>query len=718
MIFVWWLLFFFLLWVILSVFLRPRIQKTFVPFLLKNYPQIQNTNIIEQLNFGNKLAFGTSTAAWQVEKISNPSNWSYWEKQLNSKNLPFVPPQGEGCCHFENFEEDVKLMKKMNMTCYRFSFSWSDIQPSKETFNPDAIQRYKKMINILNENNIKPLITLHHFEHPQWIEEEGGVLCPNFVNYYKDYVSYVMKHFKYNEYWFTVNEPNIFSFLTYLFHQFPCKETTFNIFGLGNIGLSDFARIQSNIPKLIQIMFKIFFVYKIILFSIPKDIINYLFPKADLMEDVVSISYFFFALSALIFYVAFIIYCINKYYTKIPKLVFLIYFLFSNIITLVFSFMFNYFYSLYGVEFCLFTIIYCALLVFHIAYLVYGINSYFQSPNKYFFYTYGIFANAITLAFAYMFHTSDSLNRIQSFVHILGISLSLIFRILSVLYFVFLVLNCLMYIFTLYIDLSNSLNSLLTLMKCHQEGYTIIHDNNPEARVSFANHIQPFWPEHKYSIFETIVAYIFNLFNTLVLTCVDKGYFKILWKNYKVSDEPLGLDFIGINHYNGQWITYSSNHWDIGFLRSMQSNIYELSETKWCITYDSLAKTVRWINEQWNPNNKDIIISENGIADNTDKQRRVHLQLTLYYLKQEMEKYDIPVKMYLHWSLLDNYEWADGYTKHFGLINIIPDEIGNIKRSNQANTEKDQVVGKYESIPRQSAEIYMKIASMAKNPLE
>ena len=589
----WWMgfLILFLIWVILMVTLRPYLQNTFVPFLKKKYPKLDDKNIIEKLNFGDKMIFGTSTASWQVEKIDNPSNWSFWEKQKKPDGKPYVPLQAEGCAHFENFNEDVELMKKMNMKAYRFSLSWSDIEPEEGKFNPIAFEKYKQMISTLQSNNIEPLITLHHFEHPQWLEEKGGVLNPDFVSYFKRYTEKVLNELKNVnpvKYWFTINEPNIFSFLTYLFHQFPCPETSF--FSL--ISLSKIEKIDKAIPLPVRILFLL----NIFFHSIFSTIVGVILPEGKEVG--------------------------------------------SNF----------------------FILIYIILTVVHVIYTI-----------AFFFYIFFfIFKLAVT-------------------------------------------------IYTLVKDLQNSLNSLLTLMICHQEGYKIIHEYIPDAKVSFANHIQPFWPEHKYSLFETVLAYVFNLFNTFVLNCVQHGYFQIFFVKYVVQEKPLGLDYIGINHYNGQWITYSYKHWDIGFLRSMQPHIYEMSETNWCITYDSLAKTIQWINEKWNPRHLDIIISENGIADDTDKQRRKFLQLTLYYLKEYMEKYNLPVKMYLHWSLLDNYEWADGYTKHFGLIDIIPDEIGKRKRSRKPQDDNEEIndettnVGHYTRIPRPSAEIYMKIAAMSKN---
>ena len=64
-----------------------------------------------------------------------------------------------------------------------------------------------------------------------------------------------------------------------------------------------------------------------------------------------------------------------------------------------------------------------------------------------------------------------------------------------------------------------------------------------------------------------------------------------------------------------------------------------------------------------------IEITENGVADSTDKLRPVHLKRHLWVLSELLAKgYDI--RSYFHWSLMDNFEWAEGYSLRFGLYEV------------------------------------------------
>jgi beta-glucosidase len=79
----------------------------------------------------------------------------------------------------------------------------------------------------------------------------------------------------------------------------------------------------------------------------------------------------------------------------------------------------------------------------------------------------------------------------------------------------------------------------------------------------------------------------------------------------------------------------------------------------------------------------EIIITENGIPllETVDADGRVHDEIRIGYLKEHlMQIYltmqsGVPVKGYFHWSLMDNFEWALGYTPRFGLVHINYDTL-------------------------------------------
>ena len=64
-----------------------------------------------------------------------------------------------------------------------------------------------------------------------------------------------------------------------------------------------------------------------------------------------------------------------------------------------------------------------------------------------------------------------------------------------------------------------------------------------------------------------------------------------------------------------------------------------------------------------------IEITENGVADESDTLRPEHLRRHLLILSQAISEGQ-DIRSYHHWSLMDNFEWAEGYKLRFGLFHV------------------------------------------------
>ena len=51
---------------------------------------------------------------------------------------------------------------------------WSRIQPTPDTWDEDALERYRTMLRGLRERGLTPMVTLHHFSDPLWFFEMDG----------------------------------------------------------------------------------------------------------------------------------------------------------------------------------------------------------------------------------------------------------------------------------------------------------------------------------------------------------------------------------------------------------------------------------------------------------------------------------------------------------------------------------------------------------------
>ncbi len=66
-----------------------------------------------------------------------------------------------------------------------------------------------------------------------------------------------------------------------------------------------------------------------------------------------------------------------------------------------------------------------------------------------------------------------------------------------------------------------------------------------------------------------------------------------------------------------------------------------------------------------------IFVTENGLADAQGDARPAYLRSHAYALTRALAE-GIPVKGYFHWTLMDNFEWAEGFAPRFGLYRVEP----------------------------------------------
>ncbi len=129
----------------------------------------------------------------------------------------------------------------------------------------------------------------------------------------------------------------------------------------------------------------------------------------------------------------------------------------------------------------------------------------------------------------------------------------------------------------------------------------------------------------------------------------------------------LPIDFIGMNYYTETIVGEESDElpkWE------------PVTDMGWPIVPDGLLRQFRWIHKK-TEGKIPLYITENGMANRDaldPRDKRVHDPERIDYLKQHFEvcsqaiEEGIQLKGYFLWSLLDNFEWAYGYTKRFGII--------------------------------------------------
>ena len=179
----------------------------------------------QNIHFPNSFAWGTATAAHQVEGNNTNNNWYDWEHQLDENNQPRIHNGDKSILaadHWNRYPDDIKLMKDLGVNHYRFSIEWSKIEPQNGNYNVESIQHYRDLCDSLIKNNITPVVTLHHFTHPTWFEKIGAFEKKENIDHFIEYSEYAFNNLKdLVPIWCTINEPSVFVSQGYFNGIFP-----------------------------------------------------------------------------------------------------------------------------------------------------------------------------------------------------------------------------------------------------------------------------------------------------------------------------------------------------------------------------------------------------------------------------------------------------------------------------------------------------------------
>ncbi|XP_062069538.1 cytosolic beta-glucosidase isoform X2 [Lepus europaeus] len=174
------------------------------------------------------FGWGAATAAYQVEggwdaDGKGPCAWDTFTHQGGER--VFKNQTGDvACSSYTLWEEDLKCIKQLGLTHYRFSLSWSRLLPDGTTgfINQKGVDYYNKIIDDLLKNGITPIVTLFHFDMPQALEDQGGWLSEATIEIFVRYARFCFSTFGDRvKHWITMNEPNVFALVAYDLGHFP-----------------------------------------------------------------------------------------------------------------------------------------------------------------------------------------------------------------------------------------------------------------------------------------------------------------------------------------------------------------------------------------------------------------------------------------------------------------------------------------------------------------
>lgn len=214
---------------------------------------------------------------------------------------------------------------------------------------------------------------------------------------------------------------------------------------------------------------------------------------------------------------------------------------------------------------------------------------------------------------------------------------------------------------------------LKNMLKSHIEVYQELKKiESEQSQIGLATSIFHFEPARRWHLGDWAIARISNnSFNETIL-----GFFRTGTMNFYVpleanvsytdSKAPNTIDFIGVNYYS-----HYAYKFDLDFKKATNSlpvEGEEMTDMPYTIYTEGIYRAIEDVANLKKP----IIITENGISDAKDNRREKYIRESLYAVSKAIKDgYD--VRGYYYWTLLDNFEWAEGYTQKFGLYEVNPE---------------------------------------------
>jgi beta-glucosidase len=122
--------------------------------------------------------FGAASAATQIEDMNPTTDWYVFTSPAEQGGLgKGSAPVGDAARGYSRALEDVQLAADLNLDAYRFSVEWARIEPLRDVIDEAALQHYSDQLDALIALGIRPMITIHHFSNPVWVDDPAATVC-------------------------------------------------------------------------------------------------------------------------------------------------------------------------------------------------------------------------------------------------------------------------------------------------------------------------------------------------------------------------------------------------------------------------------------------------------------------------------------------------------------------------------------------------------------
>ena len=209
------------------------------------------------------------------------------------------------------------------------------------------------------------------------------------------------------------------------------------------------------------------------------------------------------------------------------------------------------------------------------------------------------------------------------------------------------------------------------MLRAHAEASGAIESLCPGSRIGIAHNMLEFAPDRLDSALDRRLARQGErLYNLALLEAVATG--RLDWSfpgqgrvRARMDDFPRTHGFIGVNYYSRVHIRFRGTPGSVGEYFYRDPATRGLTDTGWEVHPQGFDAVLRQAETTGLP----IIVTENGIATRDDRRRQDFLREHALVLAHRRAG-GAPIDGYFYWSLLDNFEWLEGFGPRFGLFEV------------------------------------------------
>ncbi len=210
--------------------------------------------------------------------------------------------------------------------------------------------------------------------------------------------------------------------------------------------------------------------------------------------------------------------------------------------------------------------------------------------------------------------------------------------------------------------------ALGNLLRAHAAAYAALKDARPWVSVGLVINAPILDPESERRRDRLVAAAQDYAFTGCVLGALESGAlsFPLSLARTPVPSLASSFDWLGLNYYGRYEVRFDPRAAATLFGRHVQVGSIKTEHVDWGAPYPAgLTRLLERLAALWRP----LYVTENGVCDDTDVVRRRYLVDHVRAVHDAIAR-GVDVRGYFHWSLLDNFEWAEGYAARFGLVSI------------------------------------------------